>query len=145
MVNRELYHHGIKGQRWGIRRYQNKDGTLTNDGQKRYLKEQYIRKAVGEYSRQYNKASRMSDEADAKWSEAKALYAKTGKNAVTRILNNIRNKTAITEEYSKVYNEASNMSDKADAEWQKVWELRRKTGKNAISRIINNVKYSQNE
>ncbi len=32
----ELYHHGIKGQRWGIRRYQNEDGTLTADGKIRY-------------------------------------------------------------------------------------------------------------
>lgn len=32
----ELYHHGIKGQRWGIRRYQNDDGTLTAEGKKRY-------------------------------------------------------------------------------------------------------------
>lgn len=32
----ELYHHGIKGQRWGVRRYQNADGSLTAAGQKRY-------------------------------------------------------------------------------------------------------------
>lgn len=32
----ELYHHGIKGQRWGVRRYQNPDGSLTAAGQKRY-------------------------------------------------------------------------------------------------------------
>lgn len=31
----ELYHHGIKGMRWGIRRFQNKDGSLTPRGQKR--------------------------------------------------------------------------------------------------------------
>lgn len=31
----ELYHHGIKGQRWGIRRYQNEDGSLTSLGRKR--------------------------------------------------------------------------------------------------------------
>ncbi len=35
----ELYHHGTKGMRWGIRRYQNKDGTLTPAGKKRYNKE----------------------------------------------------------------------------------------------------------
>lgn len=32
-----LCHHGILGMKWGIRRYQNKDGTLTADGRKRYL------------------------------------------------------------------------------------------------------------
>lgn len=34
--NKELYHHGIKGQKWGVRRFQNADGSLTSAGQKRY-------------------------------------------------------------------------------------------------------------
>lgn len=36
--NDYLAHHGIKGQKWGIRRYQNEDGTLTTEGKKRYSK-----------------------------------------------------------------------------------------------------------
>lgn len=31
----ELYHWGVKGMKWGVRRYQNKDGTLTAAGKKR--------------------------------------------------------------------------------------------------------------
>lgn len=32
----ELYHHGIKGQKWGIRRFQQENGTLTSAGRERY-------------------------------------------------------------------------------------------------------------
>ena len=38
-LNNELYHHGIKNMKWGIRRFQNKDGSLTPAGKKRYDKE----------------------------------------------------------------------------------------------------------
>lgn len=36
MYDNELYHWGIKGQKWGVRRFQNKDGSLTPAGKKRY-------------------------------------------------------------------------------------------------------------
>lgn len=36
VCNNELYHHGVLGQRWGVRRYQNEDGSLTPEGEKRY-------------------------------------------------------------------------------------------------------------
>lgn len=65
--NDELEHNGIKGMRWGVRRYQNKDGSLTNAGKKRYnvdiedavTKKQKAkaeaRKASARYNRTYSK------------------------------------------------------------------------------------------
>lgn len=51
----DISHAGIKGMRWGVRRYQNEDGTLTDLGKKRYAS---AKKDVMDESRQdaYNKA-----------------------------------------------------------------------------------------
>lgn len=38
-MNTTLTHHGILGQKWGVRRYQNEDGTLTSAGKRKLLKE----------------------------------------------------------------------------------------------------------
>lgn len=46
MESNYLIHYGIKGQKWGIRRYQNPDGSLTSAGRKRYSDSGGIRSAV---------------------------------------------------------------------------------------------------
>lgn len=50
----ELYHHGILGMHWGIRRYQNKDGSLTSAGRARY--DRAIKKAEKRSDKIYRKS-----------------------------------------------------------------------------------------
>ena len=64
----ELYHHGVKGMKWGVRRYQNKDGSLTKAGKKRDAAERRLE----EYRKVYG-------EADAK-SKAYARKVGSGKS-----------------------------------------------------------------
>ena len=52
----ELYHHGIKGQKWGVRRFQNKDGSLTAAGRKRYDDDGPSQKKQKEYKIPKNKS-----------------------------------------------------------------------------------------
>lgn len=55
-MKNELNHHGILGQRWGVRRFQKRDGTLTKEG-KRHI-EQLKKESPEEYKREKEKAVR---------------------------------------------------------------------------------------
>lgn len=53
----ELYHYGIKGQKWGVRRFENLDGTLTPEGKKRYSYEsqKYTAEGVADLKKSYDR------------------------------------------------------------------------------------------
>ena len=85
--NDYLTHYGIKGMHWGIRRYQNPDGSLTDAGAKRYTKE--INRDDAKYNQSKEDAKmykKKSEEASAKGKTEKAqkfseLSEKNQKNA----------------------------------------------------------------
>lgn len=56
----ELYHYGTPRMRWGVRRYQNYDGTLTEAGRRRLARKEHrwIRKQVPKIEKQASKASK---------------------------------------------------------------------------------------
>ena len=57
-----IAHHGTKGQRWGIRRYQNADGSLTPAGRKRYMKSYRFRqKYLREQAKRLEEERRRSE------------------------------------------------------------------------------------
>ena len=72
----ELRHHGIKGQKWGVRRFQNKDGSLTPAGAKRYSADDYksALDKVNKADKTLKDVKKMRNEAEAKTYEKKIKY-----------------------------------------------------------------------
>lgn len=84
MENNELTHDGVPGMKWGIRRYQNKDGTLTELGKKRYAKEKAKLKKEEEILKNKKRTQAQIDKLEAKRKaiedEKRALKGKPAKH-----------------------------------------------------------------
>ena len=100
----ELYHWGIKGQKWGIRRYQNPDGSLTEEGKARYGGDSYDKLSQNQKDR-YN--------ADQTKAEV-ATFDTVSKTAsgVKSITNDISNMPVMQEKGKVSYAKYPNMTDK---------------------------------
>jgi len=93
----ELYHHGIRGMHWGIRRYQNEDGTLTPAGRKRYEKD--LNKLDKKASQHFADADMYASRANEMLN--KASNAKNDKQKNKRLAKAAKLRLKADEEHSK--------------------------------------------
>lgn len=104
--NGELYHYGVKGMKWGVRRYQNKDGSLTEAGKKR---------AARQFAKEYYKDTKNAGHAFRKqreMAESKELSEIYDSKEVSDALQKYKDSTKLYREYSN--------NGKLVAEYQKV-------------------------
>ena len=88
-----LAHHGIKGMKWGVRRYQNEDGSLTKEGQERYVKK-YLTETplnnAGDSRLDYTKAAERIKKSMSESEQSRLLDRKMqrdGNNSLYRMMN----------------------------------------------------------
>lgn len=81
-MDNELYHHGIKGMKWGVRRFQDKSGRLTAAGKKRYSEDNSVNKPPKQsrYDKLYAKYKTLG------YSDKKAAQTAKGRVQVERTL-----------------------------------------------------------
>ena len=87
-----LMHHGIKGQKWGIRRFQNLDGSLTAEGKERYL--------VGDSNRPHSRDKKVGTGSVTVSKGAKAFKSSVGSGSRSRSSNSSGTRGSYGRSYS---------------------------------------------
>ena len=127
--NDELFHHGIKGQKWGERRFQNKDGSLTPEGQKRRSLGQTIkdykikkkRKSALEKARATKEANKKAAEEEKAKTEKRAKDLAAGKISAKKMTDAELADSLRRKENEKKYNDAVLATSTGKRFASKIW------------------------
>lgn len=114
----ELAHFGIKGQKWGVRRFENKDGTLTEEGKARYYSNPE-RKKVADTVKEYDRINIIK-----KTPQNVYAYDYSAKKKRDKIEERISKHPAVREiatKLSSLAKEQKDASDKLDEEENAFW------------------------
>lgn len=90
----ELYHHGVIGMKWGVRRYQNADGTLTAAGKKRRASSSDVHSmSTDELRRKVNRLS----------NEQRYIELTRSSSGVSKVANNVERASKTASDVNKAY------------------------------------------
>jgi len=107
-MSNEIYHHGIKEMKWGVRRYQNKDGTLTEAGKRRYARDLRDNPLTKEERRNGGRKPNVSKYVKEDYENAKRVV-ESGSSMVNRLKEANR---SLSKSSSKSRMDLSKMTDK---------------------------------
>lgn len=134
VFNDELQHHGILGQKWGIRRFQNADGSLTEEGKKRYDSNKIRRNARNLRN-------------DLNTIDKEKVFARSDVKSAEKKYNKAKEKAESNRTSKKRY---ERLAEKASIRKEELSDARKKyaeieqAGKNLYNRVANDNRYTLN-
>ena len=126
-----------------ISKLQNKKTKIQGKLDTQKAKDKETAKSVKAYTKEFNKAERMSNKSDKQWADVKQQYHDLGKNRVQRFMAVAKGNDPKVKKYLSDWEKAERAGNAADAQWKNSAAAYKQTGRNRVDRVLNNIKYDK--